>query len=193
MALLKEKVCVKKRRSGMRAAVVLLALTGVNLLPAMTQAQGSLEYAVKAAYLVKFAPFIDWPDGTFTSPDVPLNICVVGTDPFGQLLDRAAQGQRDGDHPVTIRRPQVPDASCQILFAGGDEAVVENALQQIKDRAVLTVTDSSFRARGIINFAVIDDHVRFDIDEAAADAASIRISSKLLELAHAVKRSARQP
>jgi hypothetical protein len=55
----------------------------------------------------------------------------------------------------------------------------------------LTVTDSTSRVHGIINFAVIENHVRFDIDEAAADAASLRISSKLLELAHEVNRGTR--
>jgi hypothetical protein len=56
-----------------------------------------------------------------------------------------------------------------------------------KDRPVVTVTDSGISAHGIINFVVVDNHVRFDIDEAAADAIGIKISSKLLELAHAVK------
>ncbi len=61
----------------------------------------------------------------------------------------------------------------------------------MKDRPVLTVTDSSPTARGIISFVVIGDHVRFDIDEAQADAVGLHISSKLLGLAHAVHRDAR--
>ena len=155
------------------------------------EAQTSLEYAVKAAYLVKFAPFIAWPDGVFASSSAPLTICVEGADPFGTDLDHAAQGQRDGDHPVAIRRINAPDpaAPCQILFAGGAPDNVAAEIERWKSQPVLTVTDSG--ASGIINFVVIGNHVRFDIDEARADAVGIQISSKLLGLAHAVKRSGR--
>ncbi len=55
----------------------------------------------------------------------------------------------------------------------------------------MTVTDSNPAAHGIISFVIVANHVRFDIDEAAAEAAGIQISSKLLGLAHAVVRGAR--
>ena len=153
-------------------------------------AEPSLEYAVKAAYLAKFAPFIEWPNDAFSSPTAQLTICVVGADPFGADLDRAAQGQRDGDHPLAIRRMAAPDpaTSCQILFAEGASEAVAAALEKLKGQPILTVTDAS--PQGIISFVVIENHVRFDIDEAQADAAGLHISSKLLGLAHAVKRTA---
>lgn len=156
-------------------------------------AQTSLEYAVKAAYLVKFAPFITWPDSVFASSSAPLTICVEGADPFGANLDHAAQGQRDGDHPLAIRRINAPDPAvpCQILFAGGTPDNVAAEIERWKAQPILTVTDSGVASGGIINFVVIGDHVRFDIDEARADAVGIQISSKLLGLAHAVKRSGR--
>jgi hypothetical protein len=156
-------------------------------------AQTSLEYAVKAAYLVKFAPFITWPQSVFASSTAPLTICVEGADPFGADLDRAAQGQRDGDHPLVIRRigASDPPAPCQILFAGGAPDMVTSEIERRRTRPVLTVTDSGAAPGGIVSFVVIGDHVRFDIDEARANAVGIQISSKLLGLAHAVKRSGR--
>ena len=42
----------------------------------------------------------------------------------------------------------------------------------------------------MISFVMLDNHVRFDIDDAAARKDGIRISSKLLELAHKVTRRA---
>ena len=178
---------MRKRRAALLAGAWL-----ASLLPAHA-ADASLEYAVKAAYLVKFAPFIDWPDGAFASPTAPLTICVVGTDPFGADLNRAAQGQHDGDHPLVIRRANAPDpeTSCQILFAAGPPEALAADLDKVKSRPILTVTDSGATSHGIISFVVIDDHVRFDIDEAQADAVGIHISSKLLGLAHATRRGAR--
>lgn len=169
---------------------ILLTLMTATSGPARAEAQDSLEYTVKAAYLAKFAPFIEWPPGAFSSPSAPVTICVTGPDPFGELLDRAAAEGRDGDRRLTIRRLVSPEPGCQILFANGTDQAIEAALDAVKNRPVLTVTDSGVTPHGMISFALIDNHVRFDIDQAAADAASIHISSKLLSLARAVKRGA---
>src|SRR6185312_11244834 len=63
-----------------------------------------LEYAVKATYLYKLAPFINWPPSAFTSPDAPFPICVVGDDPFDDFLVRAVSGRSFGTHPFVVRR-----------------------------------------------------------------------------------------
>jgi hypothetical protein len=170
-------------------AILILGTAAIAVLTApATQAQPSLEYAVKAAYLAKFAPFIDWPDSAFAGPGAPLTICILGPDPFGAELDKAMAGQKDGDHPLAVRRMPAlePAAVCQILFIS-DAALAERALEDMKTRPVVTVTDSGLRAHGVISFVVIENHVRFDIDEAAAYNVGLDISSKLLSLAHAVR------
>jgi hypothetical protein len=54
---------------------------------------------------------------------------------------------------------------------------------------VLTVTDSARDepARGIINFLIQNNRVRFEIDNGAAAESGLTISSKLLSLAVSVK------
>src|SRR4051812_42915204 len=74
-----------------------LPLAVEALAPAVAAAQTpASEYAVKAAYLYKFAPFVQWPPASL-APGEPLQLCVVGADPFGRLLDVAATGQMVGD------------------------------------------------------------------------------------------------
>lgn len=148
------------------------------------KAQDSLEYAVKAAYLVKIAPFVEWPSSAFSSPSAPLSICVMGADPFGNLLRRAAQGQKDGDHPIDVERIEVPDPGCRIVYLGASQD--QAYLRAFAGRPVLTVTDGAGRP-GIVNFVLVDGHVRFEIDEDAARASGLAISSKLLSLATRVK------
>lgn len=167
---------------------------GAGLLPA--RGDGTLEYAVKAAYLVKFIPFIEWPDNAFPGPGAPLNICILGPDPFGAALDRAAAGQRVGDHALSVRRIESLDPlqPCQIVFAGGSDALAaSDMVEALKTRPVLTVTDSGVRAHGVIAFVVADNHVRFDIDDAQAGAEGLTISSKLLDLARNVRRKGAAP
>jgi hypothetical protein len=163
-----------------------LAACAAGLLAlAPARADAPLEYAVKAAYLTKFVPFIDWPDTVFASADAPVTICILGADPFGATLDKAAGG--GGGRPLTIRRIAAPEAAagCQIVYAGDPQA---GSLDVLAGQPLVTVTDSGMPAHGIISFVMLDNHVRFDIDDAAAAKNGIRISSKLLELAHAVNR-----
>jgi hypothetical protein len=159
------------------------------ILATAAQADASLEYAVKAAYLPKFIPFITWPDAAFTSPSQPVTICVLGSDPFGGKLQETAGAARSGDRLIIVRRLAAPDpnASCHLLFLSGDAAVAEGTLDAMKGKPVVTVTDSGLKAHGVISFLTEANHVRFDIDDAAAAQGGLVISSKLLGLAHAVK------
>jgi hypothetical protein len=166
-----------------------IVIAGVAL-SASARADAALEYAVKAAYLPKFIPFITWPEGTFASATAPVNICVLGSDPFAGRLDQQAGALKAGERPVAVRHLTVPDpeASCQLLFmgAGDDPAVVDGTLDAMKGKPVVTVTDSGLKSRGVISFVIDANHVRFDIDDAAAAQDGLTISSKLLGLAHSV-------
>jgi YfiR/HmsC-like len=149
--------------------------------------QDSLEAAVKATYLYKFAPFVEWPAGA--AANAPLAICVIGADPFGPLLDRAVAGQSVGARPIVVRRLAVAahDSPCQIAFLGGSKAQdVKEALGLLHGTAVLTVTDGG-AAPGVVDFTIVAGRVRFVVDDQAAADNGLRISSKLLSLALSVK------
>jgi hypothetical protein len=145
----------------------------------------NLTAAVKATYLVKFGSFVDWPPTVFASPSSPLVLCVVGGQPLGELLDRAAAGQQSNGHPIQIRRLSgiTPNSDCDILYATGP--AVEGALAAARHAPILTVTDLPDNApiKGIINFTIRNDRVRFEIDDRTARQDGLRISSQLLALA----------
>jgi hypothetical protein len=142
--------------------------------------------AIKATYLYKFPPYIGWPDDTVGHAP-QFSICVIGADPFGPLLDRAVSGQQIDGRAVVIRRLPAfdPAAGCLIVFAGGSPAQPVPAILAAARRApVLTVTDGQDGPdKGIINFVIADNRVRFEIDDRAAVQAGFTISSKLLSLA----------
>ncbi len=167
-------------------------MAGPMLVPPL-RAQPSLESPVKAAYLSKFAPFVEWPAGAFDGPTAPLVICVAGTDPLAENLDRAVAGQKDGEHPLTVRRLAAPadaKSDCHILFTA-DAMLAQDALAAVAGQPVLSVTDTGLPVRGMISFVRVGKTLRFDIDEAQAHEAGLVISSKLLVLARTVKRGAR--
>jgi hypothetical protein len=150
---------------------------------------GSMEYAVKAAYLYKFAPFVQWPPLAFASPSSPFQLCILGKDPFGASLDQAVNGQTVDGHPVQVRRlPQVNAGSgCHIVFLGASRSQTQtDALRALRGAPVLTVTDSDVSG-AIIRFVVQDNRVRFNIDATAAATNRVTLSSKLLSLALSVR------
>jgi uncharacterized Zn-binding protein involved in type VI secretion len=163
----------------------MLGVTALHFTPALADSGGNVEYAVKATYLYKFAPFIQWPDSAFASPNAPFNICVVGNDAVGDLVAQAVAGQRYGARPMSVRKLAAADGDCQILYMpGSDPQAVGPAFEGVRGKPVLTVTDLAANpaVRGMVAFVIDGGHVRFDIDGTAAAQSGLSISSKLLSL-----------
>jgi hypothetical protein len=173
-------------RSGLAG---LFALALVVPVEAPRAATAPLELAVKATYLYKFAPFVEWPPAAFASPTSSLILCVIGDDPFGDMLDRAVAGQRAGDRAIVVRRSARVLSGCHILYAAGSPAQsVRDILAAVHGTPALTVTDQGQDdARGIVNLVVQENKVRFEIDDRAAMEDGLAISSKLLSLAVSVR------
>jgi hypothetical protein len=178
-----------RMRPSFAALLAVLALAWGGTAPAARS--DTLEYAVKAAYLFKFTPFIEWPSSAFAAPNSPFYVCVLGGDPFGATLDQAVSGHQVGDHPVKVRRLQSVDGAseCHILyFATAHPPVAAAALNKLRGEPVLTVTEQNLGVSGgVIQFLVKDGHVRFTIDAGAAAANRMTISAKLLSLAASIR------
>jgi hypothetical protein len=147
----------------------------------------SLEDAVKATYLYKFAPFVSWPQTAFRPDASAFVLCVSGADAVTALLPEAIAGQQVGGRPIAIHHladTEAP-APCQILYVANSPAAAPQ-LGAARGKPILTVTPDDVADHGIIRLTVIDRHVRFDVDEKLAGDSGLSISSKLLSLAHAV-------
>ncbi len=165
-----------------------------TLAPHSSRAEDSeLARAVKATFLYKFAPFVEWPDSAFVSSASPFRICIVGDDSFGRLVQRAAAGQRvrGREMVVALYESVRQAANCHILYAGayGADPVAEIVAAQ-QGRPVLTVTDEANgdTAKGIVHFVIMGGRVRFEIDLQLAEADGLKISPKVLELAVEVRK-----
>jgi hypothetical protein len=165
---------------------LLLAMLACLAGPALAQ---PTEQAVKAAFLPKFARYVSWP--TASRSTGPLQLCMVGVDTLGPLVDQAALGQQVDQQPIAIRRiASVSQASnCHIAFVNGSNSQSTAAmLAPLRGRPVLTVTDDrSGPHRGIVHFTLHQGRVRFYIDAAAAARSKLAIDSRLLAIALGVK------
>jgi hypothetical protein len=155
-----------------------------------------LEYDVKAAFLLNFTRFVDWPRDAVAGSDT-FRVCVFRTNPFGETLRATLEGELWQGRPLTpvIVASTRELTSCQVLFLPRAEAEsAEDVLAALDGHAVLTVGESSnfLQQGGIVNFVIERDRVRFEINTAASDASNLRVSSKLLRLARNVVPSGRE-
>ncbi len=175
--------------------LLLCLLLGLGLACAPCRAQGELpaaaEYQIKAAFLYKFAGFVEWPEGLLGNAGEPLTIGVAGADLLAAELQQAVQGRTVNERPVAVRKLKAGDplAGVHILFVGRGEAASPRQLQAwVQLRPVLLVTESegALEHGSMINFVVVERRVRFEIALDAAEKSSLRLSSRLLAVAYKV-------
>lgn len=184
-----------------RASRVLIALVTCVLLavlPARTSGQpvdAVTEQSIKAAYLYKFAAYVEWPEHAFATKSTPVTIGVLGADALARELaeitaERTVQGRRIVIR--LIRRDAVPQEldGVHILFVarsgiGGLAALAESA----RARSVLVVTEDGegFERGSVINFRPVNQRIRFDVSLASADRNHLKLSSRLLAVAERVE------
>jgi len=170
-------------------ARMLVVAAGLLASPGVTAAPH--EYQVKAAFLLNFTRFVEWPASAFSAPESPFVVGVFGHDPFGADLDRMVTGESVNGRPLTVRRVRsAAEASkCQILFIHQSEDRRLDELMAALDRhSTLTVSDLPGAAqRGVmIRLVTEGGHVRMRVNVESARAAALLISSNLLRSAEIV-------
>lgn len=148
------------------------------------------EYTVKAAFVYNFARFTEWPDAAFQDAASPLQLCVLGQDPFDGALNTIA-GKSIGNRELLVSYPiwasEVRD--CHILFiseAAGSR--LPEIVTYLQGSPVLTIGDSPEIARsgGIIGLENVENRIRFQVNLDAANRSGLRLSSRILDLATSV-------
>jgi hypothetical protein len=170
-------------------------------------ASDSSEYLVKAGFIYNFAKFVEWPSTAFAEPDSPIVIGVLGTDPFGDIINRVVEGKKIGTRGFIVRRfkwsKELKDSKdfkdCRILFVSSSEKMhFEEVVDAVKGLPILTVGEApGFAERGgMIRLMLEDNRVRFEVNVDAAQHGNLNISSRLLTLARIIAPagpSARKP
>lgn len=178
-------------RPGLRWRLA-LALVFVWMLLAPTRAQAALsaprESTVKAAFLMKFGTFVDWPPEAFRRPDDPMVIGILGDDAVHADLEQLAQGRSVKGAPIVVRRlrePPAPGERVHILFlATQNESRLRDLLVRTAGPVlVVTQAQGGLAAGAALNFVVEGGRVRFEASPRAAEARALKLSSRLLSVA----------
>ena len=158
--------------------------------PPSAEAERILERRVKAAFLFRFTEFITWPEAAFARPDSPFVIVVAGRDALADELRQITAGRSVGGHPVEVVRvsePAIPVA--HVVFVAEPEKLRLRDWIRAAPRHALVVTESegALALGAVINFLLVEGRVRFEISLDAAERRGLRMSSRLLAVAHGVR------
>lgn len=149
------------------------------------------EYHVKAEFLERITKFIDWPEGTFSNPNEPFIITLVGENPFGPYLRELAKTRKIKNRRVILRQMEDNNAieKCHMLFiAKTENKRLDEILSMTGNRPILIMGDGEKLARRGTHISLYKkgQRIRFNINLGAARKSGLVISSKLLRLATVV-------
>lgn len=158
-----------------------LALVGIFVIPAL--AQPPSEYQVKAAYVYNFAKATEWPAGALPAADSALVIGVFGgNDDFFRVLQETLAGKKANGHALLVRSVHSTSDSrmCQVVFFRAFDPHAPSAMAELAGSAILLIgEDPAFLSRGgMINLALRNGRVTFEVNPEALDRAGLRYGSE---------------
>lgn len=174
------------RKLVMAAATAALVGLGALRGSGLAAEPGYARDQIEAAFLYRFAGFVTWPQGALDSRSFTIDVLgddAVASDLEAMLLHKQLQGR-----PSRVRRIRsiAELGNAQILYIGESDArILKRWLAEIAGRPVLVVTSQQggLDDGSVINFLVVDRHVRFEVSLAAARRSGLAISAGLLSVA----------
>lgn len=178
----KKKGPVKKRYK------VILIVT-ILLFSHLYEAWAQNAYAVHANIIYHFTKYINWPDEKKTGEFV---IGVVGDTPLYDELKSFTSKRSAAGQPIVVKRftSNATDYNCHILFVSDESSSsIKRIAATTAATPTLLVTESEGLSRkgACINFVLVDDHLKLEINKANITSRSLDIASELLNLGIIVK------
>jgi len=169
-----------------------LMLAGLGPMGGRAEDAPVSEYDVKAAWLLNFARFVNWPTNAFASPESPILVGIAGKDPFGRSLEKALTGKTVKGRSLVVKKPVTDEElrQCHILFVSiSERRRFRDLCDKLRTQPILTVSeaDDFLDEGGIVNFVLKEKSIRFEINVQAAQAAGLKMEANLLKVAASVR------
>lgn len=167
-------------------------LATLCLLLACPAAAQPLEHEVKAAFLFRFLPYVEWPQQSFEAPGAPLTIGVLGAPHIEDELRHIIPGRTVHGRPVVLRQLKEGESArgLHVLFVGRAASERVRAVTRLAPwQPLLVVSESpgALEQGAVVNFLVADGRVGFEIALDEAERRALRISSRMLGVAVRVR------
>ena len=121
------------------AALMLAYLCGSA---AQDDAPAYTEYEVKAAFVYKFAKFVEWPADAWSGPDDPLVVGILGEDPFKSVMEETVAGKTVRGRTLDVRRSRKAEdlAECHVVFVcASEQDRIAGILKAFQGKAIISM------------------------------------------------------
>jgi len=166
-----------------------------NANAAQPPAVGSSDAAlrVKAAYLYKFAGYVEWPPEVFASVNSPIVVGVIGDDDLEEILSRMIAGRMVNGRPLVTRRLEAGSSlqGVHMLIVGAlDTPTLRIIGDAVRGKPVLVVSDAGQKRilDSMISFDLVDQHLRFNVALRPAETSGLKLRALMLTAARRVTR-----
>lgn len=176
-----------------RVTVALLAAALFLAAPVESQSIDSVsEQSVKAAYLYKFADYVEWPEGVLGELADPLTFGVVGADSLARELREMTRGRAVRGRSIAVRSidAEEPLDGVHVLFVGSSAMDdLPHLATAARENSALVITEAGggLGQGSVINFREINQRIRFEVSLDSADRSHLRLSARLLAVAERVE------
>jgi len=172
------------------SGVLAANLTAFGLIQSLA-AQAVAATELKAAYLLNFAQFVEWPADAVPVGSA-LMVCIVNDDGVAHAVDKAILNRSVDGHGLTVKRFKtgLPLPGCHILYLGSGELKSSlEVVETVKGLFLLTVSDAKRFAEngGMVELFVEGGRMRFAVNTDALQRAHVRLGSRVLGLATIVR------
>jgi hypothetical protein len=171
-------------------SIILLIIIGSPMVGAPARSLEGTEYQIKAAMMMNFIQFVQWPDENQSQPPGFITIGVFGADNFNGAIGTLNGRIVSGKQIKLLRLNSTKELKqCQIVFVPESESYhTDEILAAVNGAPVLTIGESDhfIQMGGIIRFYLEKNHVRFEINKSAAANSKLKISAKLMEIARVI-------
>lgn len=148
------------------------------------------EYSAKAAFIYNFTKFVEWEKEETSSSFI---IGVVGESFIYKPLLGLAANKKINNKKIEVVKFNSPSeiSACQILFVPETSSSknLKDCIDSKYTRNTLIITEKQghLECGSGINFIIVDNKIKFEINLASLNKASLKASSQLLKLAQNVQ------
>jgi len=166
-------------------------LLGLLLTSFPSQLFAVTEGQLRVAYLYNITKFIQWPEKTFKSEKLPINICIIGKtlckEELESLQDKIISGHRLN---IYYYKNNENFDKCHIAYiSDSNKNTFEDVLEKIKGKNIVTISAINMFANkgGMIELRKQKNKIILYINIQSIHNENLLLSSKVLGLARIVK------
>lgn len=148
-------------------------------------AQNRPTYELHSMMIYNFLKYIQWPDDQGEGDFV---ITVLGDDDVYNTLNTWYGNKPKNNKKIIVKNATSADdlKDCHLLYIGSKASnLFDEAMAKISNSATLVITDKKGLAEkgSCINFRVINDRLKFELNQSAVTKSNLKVSSQLTSMA----------